>query len=126
MKFNILKTRLGRLESKIKLELETTSPNINNILNVVKDYEKDNLNTIEKLRKDKIIDSKRINGALKSAIAAHGPITKLLIGSATKRINGALLDNTNKIKESKVSVFEMVRITLEVLGILFVLYTFIK
>ncbi len=126
MKFNILKTRLGRLESNIKLELETTSPNINNILKVVKDYEKDNLDTIEKLRKDKTFDCKRINGALKSTITAHGPITKLLVGSATKRIYGALLDNTNKIKGYNVSTFKMIRVTLEVLSILFILYTFIK
>ena len=35
--------------------------------------------------------SRRVSGAMKSAIAAHGPITKELIGSATKRIVNQVL-----------------------------------
>lgn len=34
--------------------------------------------------------TKTISGALKQQIAVHGPITKENIGSATKRINGAI------------------------------------
>lgn len=96
MKFNILKTRRGKLEAKIKLELANPTPNINNILKSIDEFEKDNLETIEKLRKDKLVDTKRINGALKQTIKAHGPITMLLIGSATKRIYGSLLEPTPK------------------------------
>lgn len=40
---------------------------------------------------------KLINGALKQTINAHGPITEKRIGSATKRILGAL----RRIKRSK-------------------------
>lgn len=100
MKFNLLKTRRGKLEAKLKLELATPSPKIETILKCIDDYEKDNLSTIEKLKKNKLYSTKRISGALKQTITAHGPITKLLIGSATKRIYGALLDTANTPTES--------------------------
>jgi hypothetical protein len=102
MKFNILKTRRGKLGEKIKSEMSKEKPNIEEILVYVDQYEKDNLETIEKLKRDKVLDTKRINGALKQSINAHGPITKLLIGSATKRIYGALLENHKK--ESKIKI----------------------
>lgn len=35
-------------------------------------------------------------GSLREAIRAHGPITKLLIGSAAKRITGTLLAKGGK------------------------------
>lgn len=101
MKFNILKTRKGKLEQKIKLELEKRVPSLINILDSVDDYERDNLETIDKLKRVKLIDTKKINGALKGCINAHGPITKMLIGSATKRIHGALLDSSPKPIESR-------------------------
>ena len=93
MRFNILKTRRGRLVEKIKYELSRPQPNLEMILKHVDDYEKDNLATIDKLKKEKLVDAKKINGALKQAINAHGPITKQLIGSATKRVLGALIVN---------------------------------
>lgn len=96
MKFNILKTRHGKLKDKIQHELQKKEPNIDIILNHINQYEKENLDTIDKLKKEKVLDTKRISGALKQTINAHGPITKLLIGSATKRIYGALLTNTPK------------------------------
>jgi len=100
MKFDILKTRRGKLESKLKIELFQTINDdtslIDMILKHVDEYEKDNLDTIEKLRKEKALDTKKINGALRQTINAHGPITMLLIGSATKRIYGALIDTTKK------------------------------
>jgi len=80
------------------MELSKPQPDIEIILQHVDEYEKDNLATIEKLKKEKQVDTKKINGALKQAINAHGPITKVLIGSATKRIYGALLDS-NKPKQ---------------------------
>lgn len=93
MKFNILKTRRGRLMEKIKYELSKPQPNLEMILKHVDDYEKDNLATIDKLKKEKSVDAKKINGALRQSINAHGPITKQLIGSATKRVLGALIVN---------------------------------
>ena len=96
MKFDILKTRRGKLSDKIKNELETKKPNLDKVLNIIDDYEKNNLETIEKLRKEKLYETKRISGALKQTINAHGPITALLIGSATKRIHGSLLSNGSK------------------------------
>jgi len=92
MKFNILRTRRGKLEERIKNELLNDNPKVESILQYVDEYEKDNLETIEKLKKVKLVDTKKINGALKQTINAHGAITKVLIGSATKRIYGALID----------------------------------
>ena len=54
MRFNILKTRRGRLVEKIKYELSRPQPNLEMILKHVDDYEKDNLATIDKLNKRKI------------------------------------------------------------------------
>lgn len=104
--FDKLKTRKGRLEHKIKTEMSKEFPKVDNILKAVDDYQKDNVNTIDKLKKNKKIEMNRINGALKQAINAHGPITKNLIGSAGKRIYGALIVNPNQEekKSKKVSV----------------------
>lgn len=96
MKFNILKTRNGRLKDKIEHELNQENPDVNVILKYIEQYEKDNLETIDKLKRKRVLDTKRINGGLRQTINVHGPITKVLIGSATKRIIGALLDNTQK------------------------------
>jgi hypothetical protein len=98
MKFNKLKTRRGKLEDALTTELKKQSPDINSILQSIDRYEEDNLDSIEKLRKEKLYDTKRISGALKQTIDAHGPITKLLIGSATKRIYGSFLNNTKPKK----------------------------
>ena len=104
MKFNILKTRRGRLKEKIKVELSKSKPNTELILKHIDEYEKDNLETIDKLRRDKVLITKRITGALKQSIGVHGPITKVLIGSATKRILGALLEDKKDKKESKLKI----------------------
>jgi hypothetical protein len=98
MKFNILKTRHGKLENNIQMELNSVSPNLNNIIEIINDYEKNNLATIDKLKRDKVIQTKRISGALKNTINAHGPITMTLIGSATKRIYGSLLSEPTEKK----------------------------
>lgn len=87
----VFKNRKTNLRNKIEKCLITSD--IDGILKAVDDYEKDNLSTIEKLKRDKKIELNRINGALKMTINAHGPITKLLIGSAGKRIHGALLND---------------------------------
>jgi hypothetical protein len=101
---NPFKTRKGKLEHKIKLELNSKKPNIDKILLAIDEYQKDNENTIDKLKKGKKIEVNRINGALKQSINAHGPITKELIGSASKRIHGALLSNPNEDENKKVSI----------------------
>ena len=56
--------------------------------------------TIEKLRRAKKVETNKIKGALKSTIQAHGAITMVLIGSATKRIYGSLLADSNTQKEN--------------------------
>jgi hypothetical protein len=98
MIFNILKTRNGKLKNKLIagfLNKKITENDIESIINIVEEYEKANLSTIEKLKKDKSLESKRISGALKQTINAHGPITKDFIGSATKRVYGSLLTDKN-------------------------------
>jgi hypothetical protein len=95
---SVFKSRKGKLKGVLqyKFENKLSEKEINEILDIFDLYQENNLYTIDKLKKDKLYDTKRINGALKQTINAHGPITKELIGSATKRIYGALLDNTNK------------------------------
>lgn len=100
MNFNKLKTRKGRLSDRISKELCKSEPSLDEFLIIFEEYEKNNLDTIEKLKKEKIFDTKRISGALKTTINAHSVITKELIGSATKRIYGALLSNEKTKKES--------------------------
>lgn len=98
MKFNIFKTRNGKLRNKLVnnfLNKKITEKDVESIMSMVDEYEKANLSTIDKLKKDKSTESKRISGALKQTIHAHGPITKELIGSATKRIYGSLLQDDN-------------------------------
>lgn len=86
-------------KNKIKMFLEhkmgdkLDSKDIDDILVVFDIYQRDNLETIDKLKRKKMYEAKRISGALKQTINAHGPITSLLIGSATKRIYGSLLNN---------------------------------
>ena len=98
--FDISRTRKGKLRGKIELVLNQDTPDIDEIINHIDDYEQDNLETIKKLSRKKIALIKRINGALKQTIHAHGPITKEFIGSASKRIYGALLE------EKKENIFK--------------------
>jgi hypothetical protein len=94
MKNKIYFTRRGKLKSGLELNLlnKTVGSNeIEVILNMVDEYEKDNVDTIEKLKRDKKVELNKINGALRQTINAHGDITKILIGSASKRIYGSLL-----------------------------------
>jgi len=90
MNFNLLKTRRGKLKIGLAKILDNEGQ-IENVLNLVDEYEKDNLETIEKFKRDKTIVLRKINGALKQTINTHGPITKNLIGSASKRIYGVFL-----------------------------------
>lgn len=99
MKFDLIATREGVLMHNIRYELASPKPNPDKILAHIKQYEKKNLETIEKLRREKHIETNKIKGALKSTIHAHSAITMPLIGSATKRIYGALLSNEKTNKE---------------------------
>ena len=105
--FNALKTRNGKLRNKLSnnfLNKKLTDKDIDDLISVIENYEKVNLTSIDKLKKDKAIESKRISGALKQTINAHGVITKELIGSATKRIMGALLADNNDKKFIKLHI----------------------
>ena len=101
MRFDVRKTRRGKLKAKLEdnlLKKTIGTDEIKLILGIVDEYEQDNLASIEKLKRTRTADAKKINGALKQTINAHGPITKLLIGSASKRILGSLLDEPIKKK----------------------------
>ena len=105
--FNALKTRSGKLKNKLSnnfLNKKLTDKDIDDLISVIENYEKVNLSSIDKLKKDKSIESKKISGALKQTINAHGVITKELIGSATKRIMGALLADNNDKKFIKLHI----------------------
>lgn len=105
MSFNIIKNRRGNLISKLNTELNKNPINQESILTIIDGYEKNNLETISKLKKERLNETKRISGALKQTINAHGSITPKLIGSATKRIYGALLkDEKPKVKPNKLKL----------------------
>lgn len=99
--FNVIRTRKGRLEHKLLEVHSFDEKDVRQLISIFNDFEKDNINTIEKLRRGKRIELNKINGALRQTINAHGPITMELIGSASKRIHGALLDNTKADKIPK-------------------------
>jgi hypothetical protein len=105
MSFNIIKNRRGSLISKLNTELNKKTVSQESILSIIDGYEKNNLETISKLKKERLNETKRISGALKQTINAHGSITPKLIGSATKRIYGALLkDEKPKVKTNKIKL----------------------
>lgn len=102
--YNPLKTRKGRLEFKIGEELSKDKPNLDKIISSIEDYQLDNLKTIYRLKRNKKIEINKINGSLKQTIDAHGPITKELIGSCSKRIYGSLLSTKKRDKFRKISI----------------------
>lgn len=92
----MLVSKNTKLANKIAEELNSKHPNIESIVNIFNSFEKNNLATIEKLKRGKKIELDKIHGAIKQTINAHGPITKELIGSCGKRIYGSLLSNPNE------------------------------
>jgi len=84
-------TREESLRNKFSEELTHPKPKVERLVEIANEFETDNLATIKKLTRHKKADDNKIKGALKQTIQAHGPITDVLIGSAIKRINGALL-----------------------------------
>jgi hypothetical protein len=97
-----MRIRKTILRKKIEEELKTEKPSIDKIINYIDEYEVANLETIKKLKRKRKLEFRKINGAIKQTINAHGPITKDFIGSATKRIYGSLLEEK---KENKVIKF---------------------
>jgi len=85
------------LRNKFSDELSKPKPTIDSLIVSVNEFEQANLATIEKLMKGKKVDMKRINGALKQTIQSHGDINMDLLSSASKRVYGAMLEETNKI-----------------------------
>ena len=107
----MFKTRKGKLSLNIKNELSKDKPDLKKIIEYVDEYEKNNIDSIEKLKKEKKLDLDVINGALKMCINDHGPITKVLIGSASKRIYGSLMINPNfneRMRFRKISLRDLV------------------
>jgi len=93
---NIQHYKMNRKYKNLEKELESIIEDDENILlviNLFSKYEQSNLELINKLKRSKTIETNKINGALKQTINAHGAIDKRLIGSATKRIYGSLLNN---------------------------------
>ena len=86
-------TRENSLRNKINEELSHPTPETKRIIEIFNEFEVDNIKSINKLKRIKKMDDKKIIGALKQTINAHGPITYDFLGSATKRINGALMVN---------------------------------
>jgi hypothetical protein len=108
----IFKTTRNKLKANIQLELDGNK-NIDIILKYVDEYEKTNVKTIEYLQKEKNVTTAKINSGLKQTISIHGPITKELIGSASKRIYGMFLVETkkpqNKIKKILIKILSIGR-----------------
>lgn len=74
-------------------QLGVDDSKIDTLIDLFNKYETNNLDKIEKLNRVRLIEHNRIKGGLKQTINAHGPIDKKLIGSATKRIYGALISS---------------------------------
>ena len=123
MKLKRKHSRKNKLREEIEHELNQKYPDIHIILECIDTYELDNLATIEKLKKDKVITTNKIKGGLRQTINAHGPITMLLIGSATKRIYGSLLASEEKVVKKGYSM-KKISLGLFLLGI--IIYTLIK
>lgn len=99
-----IRTRKDKLRHKlITIIGPDNNELVREIISSIDEYEKNNLDTIEKLKRSKKITTNAINGGLKQAINAHGPITKDLIGSASKRIFGSLLTAEKENKKISIS-----------------------
>lgn len=98
------KSRRSKLQDSLTELLSGDTKNMAAILSFVDEYEKDNLDTIDKLKRVRQLELKKINGALRQTIDAHGDINKVLIGSASKRIWGALLVSDEFKAKKKFSI----------------------
>lgn len=99
MKINFIITKRAKLKTTLekKFLFKAIGHNeIDEMLEVYEEYQKENLKNIKKLKRNKNLEIRKISGALKQTINVHGPITKVLIGSASKRIYGSFLENKQK------------------------------
>lgn len=112
------KSRREKLINRVKSEISKKNPNYEQIGTIIDDYEAANLKRIKKLEVHRKATANKINGALRQSIHAHGPITNNLIGSATKRILGAIEDYESK-RNSK---FEFISFILGVITCLLILF----
>ena len=85
--------RYPKIEREIDNLLSSKDISSESIYNLFLKYESNNIKQINKLTRNRKLETNRIKGGLKQTIKAHGPIDSKLIGSATKRIYGALLSN---------------------------------
>jgi len=116
----MIKNRPTKLALRITEELNKTTPNVDNIIEFFKSFEDIDKKTFEKLKRSKKIEMDKINGALRQCINAHGPITKELIGSASKRIWGSMLD----IEKAKPSILHPISIRDIIIGVLITVLLF--
>ncbi len=96
-----MRNKYNKLKSKIQELLDKGELTSDEIINVFMKYEDINIKSIEKLNKERVVERNRIKGALRQTINVHGAIDMKLIGSATKRISGALIttiESKTKIK----------------------------
>ena len=118
------KSRDEKLRNAIEDEFARKVPSVDGMMEVVKRYESVNLKTIDKLQRQKKVYTNRINGALKQAINSHGPITKTLLGSVTKRVYGSLIE-IEKEKNKKINLKSFllgVIVTLLIIGFIKLIY----
>jgi hypothetical protein len=100
-----MRNKYDKLKSEIQELLNKGELTNDGIIDLFKKYEISNLNYIKKLNKRRSLEHNRIKGALKQTINAHGAIDMKLIGSATKRISGALITNENIIPKVNLNSF---------------------
>jgi hypothetical protein len=98
---------MNRRDKKLESELikVSGSSDVDDLFNLFVKYEQSNLKKIDKLTRERLVERNRIKGALKQTINAHGPIDMRLIGSATKRVCGALITNVEPKPKSNFNSF---------------------
>ena len=96
-----MRNKYNKLKSEVQELLKNKTITSDEIINVFMKYEDINIKTIEKLNKERVVERNRIKGALRQTINAHGPIDMKLIGSATKRISGALITSKESNPKTK-------------------------
>lgn len=101
----MIPNKYEKLEIEVQELWKTNNLSSDEIVRLFKKYEQSNINQIKKLNKRRINEHNRIRGGLKQTINAHGPIDKNLIGSATKRIYGALITNEEMYPKFELNSF---------------------
>lgn len=96
---NKYKSRDEILKSKL-VTLLNDNKKVEGVIECLKEYESANLITIDKLSRIKKLDIKKISGALKQCIQAHGSITENYIPSAAKRIYGSIMLEDNCVPDN--------------------------